>query len=343
MGGRAGILATTAVAVLLAVAPVTRASFAGNDGRIFFAGGSRRHTHVFSIEPGGTGKERLAWDGGTEFGSSVAVSPDGRSVLFSRGHHLWIMRSDGSGKRQITRRAGGQFAPEWSPDGRWFAFEQVWGDGPTTIWVMTRAGGHAHRVSQATGQSRSPSWAPGGRRLAYIRSSRHGTEAHVYITKRDVPHRHQVNHGHFLSRDVRWSPVRQSLLISRATFDESAARLVTLDLATRRKQVVAGRRGTGTLDSPAWSPDGDHIAYGRCPGTTCSLVVMRADGSRKRGFDTFADFFAWSPSSECIAYETFLDYPPTKYVLRVLDLRSGRHKTIFGPRRSLAQLDWQRT
>jgi Tol biopolymer transport system component len=69
---------------------------------------------------------------------------------------------------------------------------------------------------------------------------------------------------------------------------------------------------------------------------------MRADGSQKKGFDTFADFFAWSPSGKRIAYVTFLDCcPPTKYVLRVLDLRSGRHKTIFGPRRSLAQLDWQ--
>jgi dipeptidyl aminopeptidase/acylaminoacyl peptidase len=44
-------------------------------------------------------------------------SPDGSSILFSRGGQLWLVPAAGGAARAITKHATGVAAPAWSPDG----------------------------------------------------------------------------------------------------------------------------------------------------------------------------------------------------------------------------------
>ena len=76
----------------------------------------------------GTGKERLV--------RKAAIwhdfSADGRRIVFTSNRdqqrEIYVMKADGSGQKRLTRRAGDDWAPRFSPDGQRIAFTQLRGD-----------------------------------------------------------------------------------------------------------------------------------------------------------------------------------------------------------------------
>lgn len=48
-------------------------------------------------------------------GGDPAWSPDGRWIAFTEGHHIWLVRPDGTGRRQLTRTAAYDRDPTWLP------------------------------------------------------------------------------------------------------------------------------------------------------------------------------------------------------------------------------------
>jgi dipeptidyl aminopeptidase/acylaminoacyl peptidase len=103
-----------------------------------------------------------------------AWSPDGKWLAFARStdgrrsFHVYVMRANGSGVRQLTR---GHFeeSPAWSPDGRWIAYASEGG-----IRIV-HPNGRGSRLVPGTGVTTPqhsmpyaalPSWTPRGR-LSY--------------------------------------------------------------------------------------------------------------------------------------------------------------------------------
>jgi TolB protein len=66
----------------------------------------------------------------------VAVSPDGKYIVCSRGryssdHQIYLMMSDGRGSRRLTNIPGGCFKPRFSRDGKCvFFLVESWPNGP---------------------------------------------------------------------------------------------------------------------------------------------------------------------------------------------------------------------
>jgi uncharacterized protein YjdB len=99
-----------------------------------------------------------------------AWSPDGQWIAFtsSRGTagpgrgSIWIMRADGSEKRQLTVHPDNGFdlSPSWSPDGQRIAFQRG------GIAIVTVASGEV-RYLGLPGTSVQPSWSPDGRHIAF--------------------------------------------------------------------------------------------------------------------------------------------------------------------------------
>lgn len=99
-----------------------------------------------------------------------AWSPDGEWIAFtsSRGTagpgrgSIWVMRVDGSAKRQLTLNPGNGFdlSPSWSPDGQRIAFARG------GISIVTVATGEVSNLG-LPGQSMHPSWSPDGRHIAF--------------------------------------------------------------------------------------------------------------------------------------------------------------------------------
>lgn len=63
-------------------------------------------------------------------GQDPALSPDGTQVVFTRGNGengLYLINSDGSGERKIFGEQDQLRSPKWSPDGQWIVFSRAAG------------------------------------------------------------------------------------------------------------------------------------------------------------------------------------------------------------------------
>lgn len=104
------------------------------------------------------------------------ISPDGKSILFSRGwvdkindrsrSNIWMSDITGTRVRELTHGDWRDSSPVWSPDGKKIAFLSD-RDGTTQIhilWLDTR------EVAQMTHVERAPGglkWSPDGKKLAF--------------------------------------------------------------------------------------------------------------------------------------------------------------------------------
>jgi dipeptidyl aminopeptidase/acylaminoacyl peptidase len=82
---------------------------------------------------------------------------------------LWLVKTDGSEKRQLTSHEGSETSPAWSPDGKWIAFEAKRGDDEAPqVYVLPVAGGEARRVTKVPTGASAPKWFPDSRRIAFV-------------------------------------------------------------------------------------------------------------------------------------------------------------------------------
>ena len=101
-----------------------------------------------------------------------AVSPDGRQVVFARGHsqrsgettisaitsrRLWLIAASGGQPRQVTNTAGWtDEAPAWTPDGGWIVFVR-WrpnssaGPAAAGLWAVRTDGSQPQQLGAAIG------------------------------------------------------------------------------------------------------------------------------------------------------------------------------------------------
>jgi Tol biopolymer transport system component len=109
---------------------------------------------LMSMRPDGTRLRRLPRSLGA---GAPDCSPDGRSVLFQTGHHLYVAPVDGGGAAHRIPAPARADTPVWSPSGRRIA----WSDG-RDIWIARRDGSHARKVTRSRhrGAWLLPSWQP---------------------------------------------------------------------------------------------------------------------------------------------------------------------------------------
>jgi Tol biopolymer transport system component len=109
---------------------------------------------------------------------------------------LWTMRTDGSGKQQITATYA-DLAPAWSPDGQTIAFERTGntGSGINSDIYLVAAGGGGERplVVLPYGQF-SPAYSPDGQLLAFTSRDEEGVYQ-IFTVRVDATHLAQRTFG----------------------------------------------------------------------------------------------------------------------------------------------------
>jgi Tol biopolymer transport system component len=102
-------------------------------------------------------------------------SPTGNEIVYSvvNDNTTSIYRSGlsaGSVNILLAGDATENYAPSWSPDGQWIAFQSTLGSPRSDLWIMDRNGGNLRRVLYTDNAywSRAPSYSPDGQWLAFV-------------------------------------------------------------------------------------------------------------------------------------------------------------------------------
>ena len=147
---------------------------------------------LYKMRPDGSGRSRLTTEPGYDGGAFF--SRDGRWICWRRGPlrdsvevasyqsliarnlvrptrmDLWVMRADGSGKRQVTNQAGASFAPYFTPDGRSLIYSSN-GENPTgrnfDLYLVSVEGGTPLPVTRDPSFDGFPMFGPDGRWLVF--------------------------------------------------------------------------------------------------------------------------------------------------------------------------------
>lgn len=213
---------------------------------------------------------------------SLAVSPDGRTILFDMLGEIYSMPAKGGRAAPVATGMAFEVQPTFSPDGKWIAYvsDRSGGD---NVWIARADGSDARRISdEDDGAVRtSPEWSADGKSLYVsryrIRIDRYELWRHPVDggpgelvapakPKEDAPRAAwQSTLGASASRDGKY------LYYARRTgdlsFDEPVPwTIVRRTLATGAEEVVVGssggrEAGGETFFRPAISPDGKLLAY----------------------------------------------------------------------------------
>jgi tricorn protease len=102
---------------------------------------------------------------GTRLLRQPAVSKD--HLAFVYGGDIWISERDGSHPVQLTSNPAAEFAPHFSPDGKWIAFSANY-DNNTDVYVIPVEGGQPRRLTWHPAADIVTGWSPDGKRVLFV-------------------------------------------------------------------------------------------------------------------------------------------------------------------------------
>ena len=279
-----------------------------------------------------------------------ALSPDGEWVVYTLRTrdmddpeleavtHLWRVRVDGAGNRQLTRGPKSATAPAWSPDGGIIAFLAARGeeaDARTQVHFLHADGGEAWQVTEHDESVGAFSFAPDGSALLFTardglpegeeeRRKEEGDAevvdelhrmTHLWLHDLETSETRRLTEGDFTVAGPDWSPdSRQVAFEARpnpTANDRWRSDVWVVDVETGDRRLLHENGGSDT--APRWSPDGRTIAFASNAAASSNtlhdkLHLVAPDGGTPRVLleDVDRDFSVpiWSPDGRYVYWPT---------------------------------------
>jgi TolB protein len=209
-------------------------------------------------------------------------SPDARSIAFgswrSGYQDIYILFPYGDGVLQNPTKGTAErqnFLPAFSPDGTKIAYTST-GDGNSEIYVMNRDGSNRLRLTNHPAIDVTPTWSPTGAQIAFT-SDRTGTPQ-IYIVNADGTGLQQITRESACDRPT-WSPAPlNEIAYSSRVGGGNIIRV--FDFETRRTRALTD--AIGSNESPAFSPNGRHVAFVSTRAGKEQIFTIHRDGSGLR-------------------------------------------------------------
>lgn len=247
---------------------------------------------------------------------------------------IWMVPAQGGDAIPMTARGYSASRPRWSPDGKYLSFQASRDEGETQVWVLNRLGGEARQLTDVKQGISSHDWSPDGAKLllsirdpedeedddenesdtrepwvidrlqfkrdgaGYLTGNRH---THLYVFDLASEELTQVTSGDYDESQAAWSPDgKRVAFVSNRTEDPDANSnsdiwIVAADNTDQGQTLLQVTTNPGSDGSPAWSPDGEWIAYTTVTEpeiiwyATGHLAVVSSSGGEPRLLTTQID------------------------------------------------------
>jgi Tol biopolymer transport system component len=204
--------------------------------------------------------------------ASATFSGENGRIAFGRntGHvALFTVRPNGERLFRLTNPPGNlnTFSADWSPNGRWLAYERLGEEVRGYIIRIRRDGTHRENLSKMSclekcSAEATPAWSPDGKRIAYARETNFSSQWRIYVKDADGTGAHQVVPSRPRTRDYgpQWSPSGKRLVFGRSDFPRNKSAVFTIRVdGTRLHRITPWRMNAGgSLD---WSPNGRWVLF----------------------------------------------------------------------------------
>lgn len=222
--------------------------------------------------------------------NGVDWSPDGSELVFDGGDgdslRLYVMRADGTGYRRLTRYAGPERHPAWSPDGSRIVYERSLLGGFLDLYVTRVSDGETTRLTALpTGvNALTPTWSADGRKIAFSMVGLALTGRLAVMDADGKNLRTLTGPDGWHMNGPAWSPDGRYIAASGTdATNDMRSRLFLFDLnAGAVRQFLDSPSGVSHELSPAWSADGAWITFSSIRGQGSGgsrIYKVRPDGS----------------------------------------------------------------
>ncbi|MEQ9561866.1 MAG: winged helix-turn-helix domain-containing protein, partial [Woeseiaceae bacterium] len=138
-------------------------SFSPDAGAIAFASNFDGESHIWVLDRDAQAPRQVSRGNGYDY--RPRWSPDGASILFSRGGNLWTIPASGGDERELIRNAQN---PNWSRDGKRIVFERAY-----EVWLADAEGAQQTRVAgiprvELALAPRWPAFSPDGSEIVFL-------------------------------------------------------------------------------------------------------------------------------------------------------------------------------
>lgn len=285
-----------------ATAPV---ALLGGGGRLAFVSDREdgRTLQIWTMLPDGSDLRQLTFGPGDK--TQPRWSPDGRRLAFvahggqdrfgnDLGLDIWVINADGTGLRNLTHHPGNDTDPAWSPDGRNLAFTSDRVNQSRLVFYMPTDCLEAPEedacwqveptrlscTSEFCAVESSPTWSPEGNRLA-VTASINNAPGRIYLRTLEPGDPVRLDPADRLigAESLDWSPDGAFLAF---TWNIAAGRreIYVVEVDQRPLSPVQLTNSLGNKE-PAYSPDGQWIAFTSTRDQNPEVYIMRASGANQ--------------------------------------------------------------
>jgi TolB protein len=282
--------------------------------------GSNDRPQAASVRGGGSNTGKIAF----------SRLPDGAAPPYNE---IYVANEDGTDLTCLTHDPSSDDNPVWLPNGEKIAFVRIGASGENAVYTMNADGTDLNRFRGTPMAAGYPVWSPDGERIAFYEGD------YLYVADADgtneirLTEKTNLKPNETLSRGSPvWSPEGEKLAFASTTMTTTESSgsagaatapassspgegagiyLVDAD-GTGMRKLTSIAFAASPASVPAWSPDGDRIAFydntdRRYPG---AIYVIDADGTARKELPnttTEQPGLAWSPDGERIVFAKYSD------------------------------------
>jgi tricorn protease len=234
--------------------------------------------------------------------NGLALSPDGSTIAFSWNGEVWTVPSSGGVAQPLTRNAGRDREPEFSPDGKQIAFVSN-REGSDQVYIVSSKGGIPRQVTHHTGGYSLQGWTGDGRNLLVSASRDHGWRGleRFFKVSTTEPKADELLFDAY-GANGSLSPDGKKLLFTRegapwfrkGYVGSEDSQIWLYNLETKVFQKVLNPDG-GAL-TPLWKPDGNGFYYVGIVGKSLNLIEHDLATSKSKPITKLEDDTVMYPS-----------------------------------------------